>query len=97
MRRLRIFLESTMNIRSRTNWNGIGSLPRSGSMNLARPFKAGNKHSNFSVVASATVESKAHSSLTRRGLGVHLIPALKRRAKLIPTLRVENLAGCGVG
>ena len=43
MRRLRIFVETTINIRSRTNWNGTDSLPRSGSMNLARPFKAGNE------------------------------------------------------
>jgi hypothetical protein len=77
MLRLRIFIESTMTIKSRTNWNGIGSLPHSGRMNLARPFKAGNEHFLIFGVALATVESKAHSSLTRRGLGVHSNPGVK--------------------
>jgi hypothetical protein len=43
MGRVAIFVASTMNIRSRTSWIESDSLPRSGSMNLARPLKAGNE------------------------------------------------------
>jgi hypothetical protein len=60
-------------------------------MNLARRFKAGSAHS-FDLVASATVDNRAfQASLTRREPLPILYPALKRRAKFTPTLRVEEL------
>jgi hypothetical protein len=59
-------------------------------MNLARRFNAG-----IQVIACsrrvATIEASLVSSVaTRRRYRVDLFPALKDRAKFIPTLRVEN-------
>jgi hypothetical protein len=55
--------------------------PRSGRLNLARPFKAGISAITSNVVALATAENIPQSSLTRRHLLASSIPALKGRAK----------------
>ncbi len=59
-------------------------------MNLARRFNAGSAQP-FALVASATADSRAfQASLARREHPVNPYPALKRRAKFIPPLRVED-------
>jgi hypothetical protein len=58
-------------------------------MSLARPFKAGkNKHGLPRRVA--TPETRVIQPSLRDANRDNRIPALKRRAKLIPTLRVED-------
>jgi hypothetical protein len=58
-------------------------------MILAQPFKAGITHQPEIFVAFATIEEPTiQPSLTRRNIDSLQIPALKRRAKLIATLRV---------
>jgi hypothetical protein len=58
-------------------------------MNLARPFKAGirlfARHRRV-----ATFEFKVFSRRYATRTATNFIPALKRRAKLIPTLRVAE-------
>jgi hypothetical protein len=61
-------------------------------LNLARPFKAGDQQ-NTIFVASATVEISIVADATRSK--PLTVPALKRRAKLTPTLRVEKRAMSG--
>ena len=71
-------------------------------MNLARPFKAGEGSTRFPVASrrlkpeldyhptwAARVETPHQSSLRDENRR-HVIPALKRQAKFIPTLRVED-------
>ena len=62
-------------------------------MNLARPFKAGKAVERLAVSRVATPESGAQlqTSLRDERDLMRLVPALKGRAKLIPTLRVEEL------
>jgi hypothetical protein len=68
------------------------SSTRSVGMNLARRSNAGSERP-FALVASATVDNRAfQASLARREHTETLCPALKRRAKFMPTLRVENIA-----
>jgi hypothetical protein len=58
-------------------------------MNLARPFKAGKKPKGIRRRV-ATTKEKASIVARRREPTTNRNPALKRRAKLISTLRVEN-------
>jgi hypothetical protein len=68
------------------------SSTRSVRMNLARPFKAGER-STRCLRRVATSETRPDSIVAlRRGQAVNPIPALKRRAKFIPKLRVEGLS-----
>ena len=63
---------------------------RSVDVNLARPFKAGNVQPRCS---RRVVTPETKGGFNRRyatSTGNNLIPALKRRAKFIPTLRVED-------
>jgi hypothetical protein len=63
---------------------------RSVDMSLARPFKAGKvKQNRPRRVATHETGSRIQSSLSDENRN-DLIPALKRRAKLMPTLRVED-------
>ena len=58
-------------------------------MSLARPFKAG-KDDRFLDLSSGSDDLDHQPSLTRRrSLSLTRIPALKRRAKIISTQRVE--------
>src|SRR3989442_3516389 len=66
------------------------SSTRSVGMSLARPFKAGARAKVFASRSDAGNWRPFQSSL-RDETRQHLIPALKRRAKLIPTLRAEDL------
>ncbi|HBB89059.1 MAG TPA: hypothetical protein DC047_15750 [Blastocatellia bacterium] len=68
----------------------LKSSTRSVRTNLARPFKAGNDQAEHSRRV-ATLETRAYSIVaTRRKQKKDLIPALKRRAKLVQTLRVKG-------
>jgi hypothetical protein len=58
-------------------------------MSLARPFKAGEAKRCISVASDASKSGSIQSSLRDENCN-NLIPALKRRAKLIPPLRVED-------
>ena len=62
-------------------------------MNLARRFNAGKESNEIAYVASATPESVGCSTVANAtGDAVSFsYPALKRRAELTPTLRVESL------
>jgi hypothetical protein len=63
---------------------------RSVGMSLARPFKAGeNQQHRLRRVATLESGNQIQSSLRDENSPI-LIPALKRRAKLISTLRVEG-------
>ena len=57
-------------------------------MNLARPFKAGKGQRGVRrrVATPETGFNRRYATRT----GTNVIPALKRRAKFIPTLRVED-------
>ena len=60
-------------------------------MNLARPFKAGVGGSSLFLRRVSDDWFNVQSSLTRRWASWFiLVPALKRRAKLKPTLRVDR-------
>jgi hypothetical protein len=64
---------------------------RSVGMSLARRFNAGGKYQPYYDRRVATLEigicfSRRYATKTTR----RLVPALKRRAKLIPSLRAEN-------
>ena len=59
-------------------------------MNLARRFNAGD-HGPRGSRRVATIESAFQASLRDAAHVVDSSPALKDRAKLIPTLRVEVL------
>ena len=63
---------------------GTRVAPRSGSVSLARPFKAGKQNETDSLVASATNECALVPSLLRRRneWRADMIPALKRRARI---------------
>ena len=63
---------------------GTRVAPRSGSVSLARPFKAGTQNETDSLVASATNECALVPSLLRRRneWRADMIPALKRRARI---------------
>ena len=66
------------------------SFDRSVDMNLARPLKAGKAERDMPRrVATAEIEAEFNHRYAT-GTANNLIPALKRRAKFIPTLRVEN-------
>jgi hypothetical protein len=62
-------------------------------MNLARPFKAGQAHPRH--LSSRSDDWKLGAGFNRRYATEQQItstPALKRRAKLMPTLRVEDIS-----
>src|SRR5947209_10126329 len=59
-------------------------------MSLARPFKAGARQKCSRRVATPEIGALFNRRYATKP-GNHLIPALKRRAKLIPTLRAEDL------
>jgi hypothetical protein len=62
-------------------------------MNLARPFKAGQAHQGISRRVATTGNLGPDSIVaTRREQQITSTPALKRRAKLMPTLRVEDIS-----
>jgi hypothetical protein len=65
------------------------SSARSAGMSLARPFKAGKGHESYQRRV-ATLEIDEFNRRYATSPANHVIPALKRRAKLIPTLRVED-------
>jgi hypothetical protein len=58
-------------------------------MNIARPLKTGLVE-GFGIVATANTRSGFNRRYATRA-GNDLIPALKRRATVMPTLRVEEL------
>jgi hypothetical protein len=60
-------------------------------MNLARPFKAGKGQGLYSRrVATPETRGRIQSSLRDEKTAMDLIRALKRPAKFMPTLRVED-------
>jgi SpoIID/LytB domain protein len=62
---------------------GTRVLPRSGTVSLARPFKAGDEEENDQFVALATIDFSGQPSLTRRTEWyADVTPALKDRAKV---------------
>jgi SpoIID/LytB domain protein len=62
---------------------GTSVLPRSGTVSLARPSKAGDKEENDQLVASATIDFSSQPSLTRRTEWyADVTPALKGSAKV---------------
>jgi hypothetical protein len=61
---------------------------RSVDVNLARSFKAGEMANEVFIAQRRLKLVRIQLALCDKA-GNHLIPALKRRAKLIPTLRVE--------
>ena len=63
------------------------SSTRSVGMSLARRFNAGIQ---LLPVRVATIEATVSGVATRRENWIGLFPALKGRAKFIPTLRVES-------
>ena len=69
------------------------SSPRSGGLNLARPFKAGISASATRVVALATAETFIQSSLTRRNPTCLFDPALARPGQTQPSLRRRTRTG----
>ncbi|MDX6498207.1 MAG: hypothetical protein QOG23_1467 [Blastocatellia bacterium] len=63
---------------------------RSVAMSLARPFKAGERSMKYQRrVATREINGRFNRRYATR-LANHVIPALKRGAKLIATLRVEG-------
>jgi hypothetical protein len=64
-------------------------VPHSGRLNLARRFNAGKLLVEF-FRRVATVESLSQTSLRDVHVFAKPVPALKRRAKLKATLRVER-------
>ena len=63
---------------------GTRVLPRSGSVSLARSFKAGDEKGNDQFVALATIDFSSQPSLTRRTeWHADVTPALKGRAKVM--------------
>ena len=84
-------LEKCLQIVAQTSGSSEQALStRSVDLNLARPFKAGKVRTKFSRRV-ATPESNVNSIVAMRREPLHhRIPALKRRAKFKPTLRVED-------
>jgi hypothetical protein len=63
-------------------------------MNLARPLRPGNANDMFAS-RSDRLKLEFGSTVATRRERNNRIPALKRRAKFIPTLRVEEFSTLG--